>query len=309
MFVAQPIAQPVRNITLLCTAMSKKVFAITSSHRSKSHYYRYRSSLVGVCASLILIILAIIGALPSLWKKKESTSNHKRSRQDNTAEAMEQTITYVEVPSNRSDVKRYKATYHSTNEPISIQSWMTLVSSNTPSGIQASTILSNIIASSPYPSILFETPGTSLQTSSSDQFEFALINEPALQRFAESSPDRYAFNEHFETCLQKSNGVDKKTVCSFANLGGDASLVSPLPQPNVKDEYYSHLAIFVRNAPKEQISEFWREAATTHLDVLKQRRRDNNTKTTWFSTNGMGVSWLHLRIDSWPKYYSYTPFK
>ena len=123
--------------------MSKKVFAITSSHRSKSNYNRYRSSLLfGVGASLILIILAIIGALPSLWKKKESTSNHKRSRQDNTAEAMEQAITYVEVPSNRSDVKRYKATYHSTNEPISIQSWMTLVSSNYSSGI-----LSKIISS------------------------------------------------------------------------------------------------------------------------------------------------------------------
>ena len=271
--------------------MSKKVFAITSHRSNKSQYNRYRSLLVG---SLILIILAIIGSLrpsPSQWKKidKESILNHKRSRHDSTAEAMEQTVKYTEVPSNRSDVKRYKAMYQSTNEPISIQSWMTLVSSNTPSGIQASTNLSNIISSSPYPSILFETPGTSFQTCS-DQFEFALINQPALQRFAEGSPDRYAFDKHFNKCLQRSNGVEKKVVCSFENLGGDAILVSPLPQPNVKDEYYSHLAIFIRNAPKEQISEFWREAATTHLDVLKQRSRDNNAKTTWFSTNGMGVA-------------------
>ena len=266
--------------------MSKKVFAITPHRSNKSSQYNRNrsSSLVGIGAFLILIIIAIISAL--------STLNHKRSRHDNTAEAMEQTVKYTEVPSNRSDVKRYKAMYQSTNEPISIQSWMTLVSSNTPSGIHASTNLSNIISSSPYPSILFETPGTSLQTCDSYQFEFALINQPALQRFAEGNPDRYAFDEHFNKCLQRSNGVEKKeVVCSFENLGGDAKLVSPLPQPNVKDEYYSHLAIFVRNAPKEQISEFWREAATTYLDVLKQRSRDNNNaKTTWFSTNGMGVA-------------------
>jgi len=48
---------------------------------------------------------------------------------------------------------------------------------------------------------------------------------------------------------------------------------TPLLQPNVKDEYHSHLAIFVRNAPQEQISEFWRVAATTQLDILKKAKQ------------------------------------
>jgi hypothetical protein len=29
----------------------------------------------------------------------------------------------------------------------------------------------------------------------------------------------------------------------------------------------------------------------------------------WISTIELGVSWLHVRIDSTPKYYHYTPYK
>ena len=29
----------------------------------------------------------------------------------------------------------------------------------------------------------------------------------------------------------------------------------------------------------------------------------------WVSTSGLGVSWLHIRIDTRPKYYSYAPFR
>jgi hypothetical protein len=29
----------------------------------------------------------------------------------------------------------------------------------------------------------------------------------------------------------------------------------------------------------------------------------------WLSTAGMGVSWLHVRLDSSLKYYGYKPFK
>ena len=211
-------------------------------------------------------------------------------------------IKYIEVPSGREDVKRY-----STEQPITIHDWMSLVSTSSPLGIEAAADLTDIIlSSSPYASVLFETPGTTLQSSSSDQFEFALVNQPALQRFAEGMPDKMAFDEHFNTCKK----IEKdKTVCSFANLGGDAELVSPLPQSNNDDKTCSHLAIFIRNAPRDQVTEFWKLAASTYLNVLKQKNELDKDAKTWFSTNGMGVSWLHLRIDSRPKYYSYGPFK
>lgn len=102
---------------------------------------------------------------------------------------------------------------------------------------------------------------------------------------------------------------DKSTVCSFTNLGGDATLVSPVPPSgdgHDNDASYSHLAIFVRTAPKSQVADFWKLAATTYLGVLKKKQ---SVEKSWFSTNGMGVAWLHLRIDDRPKYYSYAPYK
>jgi hypothetical protein len=187
---------------------------------------------------------------------------------------------------------------------------MTLVASKSEQGINAASDLSEIISSSGYESILFETMGTSWDASDTTPFEFAMVNEPALKRFAERAPDRFAFEEHFSKCMNEYSNHDesdgrknKPTVCSFENLGGDARMVSPLPQKNVDDANYSHLAAFVRNAPSNQVMEFWTLGAAQYLDVLKQREGKS-----WFSTNGMGVAWLHLRLDSQPKYYSYDPF-
>lgn len=49
-----------------------------------------------------------------------------------------------------------------------------------------------------------------------------------------------------------------------------------------------------------------KKAASTYLNVLKQKNELDKDVKTWFSTNGMGVSWP---VDSRPKYYSYGPFK
>ena len=43
------------------------------------------------------------------------------------------------------------------------------------------------------------------------------------------------------------------------------------------------------------------------VGAAMQRRL--NTKPVWLSTAGAGVSWLHVRLDDWPKYYGYTPYR
>ena len=217
------------------------------------------------------------------------------------------TVQYIQVPSGRGDVQRYAAQDITTGESISIQDWLTMVSStDSTTGINAAFDLSSIIASAPFASILFETPGTSWAASSTTPFEFALVNQPALRVFAEGNADRNAFAEHFDVASRQDEKMH--AVCSFPNLGGDATLVSPLPPTDEtnNDASYSHLAIFVRNAPKSQVAEFWKLAAATYLRVLKTKQP---SEKSWFSTNGMGVAWLHLRIDDRPKYYSYQPFK
>ncbi|HLR31307.1 MAG TPA: hypothetical protein VK074_02380, partial [Fodinibius sp.] len=46
----------------------------------------------------------------------------------------------------------------------------------------------------------------------------------------------------------------------------------------------------------EQRDALWRITAEETLDAIGEEPR-------WLSTNGMGVFWLHMRIDRRPKYY------
>ena len=100
----------------------------------------------------------------------------------------------------------------------------------------------------------------------------------------------------------------KPTVISFLNLGKDALLVVPRAMHKEKVvavDTYAHLAAFVRHAPAQQVDEFWKvlgESIAKRLDVV-------SPKKMWVSTSGLGVSWLHARLDSIPKYYGYMPYK
>lgn len=268
--------------------------------------------------SILLTIGSIVVFSTVLWKRQRGTTTHRTRSGMQPPEKIEMNaINYVEVPSGRGDVKRYAATQRSSGDPISIRSWMASVSSDSPEGAKAASDLTDIISSSSYASVLFETPGACWNSSGEDRFEFALVNEPALRRFAENNPDRYSFAEHFDACRKKERRAwfaprkksEEDVVCSFANLGGDALLVAPLPTKNADDSHYSHLAIFSREAPRGQVAAFWRLGARRYLERLRRNHERDPNVRTWFSTNGMGVSWLHLRLDGRPKYYSYGPFK
>jgi hypothetical protein len=120
--------------------------------------------------------------------------------------------------------------------------------------------------------------------------EFVLIEAPLLARFP---PERAPFDEHF----RRAPGED---VIVFPNLGGDAVMVVPCPRG--PDEHYPHLAVFLRNAPKDQVRALW-------LRTAEEMLRHVGDRPTWLSTAGGGVAWLHVRLDSRPKYYSHTPYR
>jgi hypothetical protein len=94
--------------------------------------------------------------------------------------------------------------------------------------------------------------------------------------------------------------VDKQHPGRDHNLGGDATLIVPREQADVA--CYPHLAAFVRGAPLTQQHDLLQKTGA----ALAQRLRDT---PIWVSTSGLGVSWLHVRLDSRPKYYTYTPYK
>jgi hypothetical protein len=89
-------------------------------------------------------------------------------------------------------------------------------------------------------------------------------------------------------------------VVSFENLGADAVLVVPCPISDSGN--YSHIAAFHRSAPGEQQHAFWQAVASTVLQRL-------GNEPLWLSTAGGGVDWLHVRLDSRPKYYRYAPWR
>lgn len=206
-----------------------------------------------------------------------------------TMTACPEKIQYRKVSSD-DDITRYAA--YCKKEPVSIEAWTTSLAANTD---QAEPIM-QIIQQSPYVAVCFETKGCNAQNWGDKQFEFVLVNVPQLQSFAESTPDANAFSEHF--------GCSTPEGCAFANLGNSAQLIAPKPMGKTPLTAYSHLAAFCRGAPHDQVATLWSLAAKEY-----QQRITSFDKTTWFSTAGMGVAWLHFRLDDRPKYYRYTEFK
>jgi len=147
-----------------------------------------------------------------------------------------------------------------------------------------------VLADAPYCAYLWETPPIT-RHSSTRAVEFVLVDSPQLAR---SVPDPHAFASHFEAT---DSGEE---VAVFPNLGGDAFLVAPTPLAPLKA--YPHLAAFVRTAPTEQQHKFWQTVGSTFADRLGAR-------PLWLSTNGLGVAWLHARLDTRPKYYTFRPYR
>ena len=94
----------------------------------------------------------------------------------------------------------------------------------------------------------------------------------------------------------------------FPNLGADATLIVPTVIDGVKDHAsYAQISYFVRSSDPAllgQQSAIWRVMADVLLD-----RMAGTSEPVWVSTDGGGVSHLHLRLDSEPKYYKHESFK
>ena len=79
------------------------------------------------------------------------------------------------------------------------------------------------------------------------------------------------------------------------------------PCERAERAHYGHLAAFVRGsiAPAQHAA-LWRKVANELRRTLAARGEGT---ATWLSTEGSGVPWLHVRLDSRPKYYHYHPYR
>ena len=142
----------------------------------------------------------------------------------------------------------------------------------------------------------FETPPMNRNSANVNNFEFVLLETHGLA----TRPDPGPFLSHFNKL------PPSQSVAVFQSLGKDATLVAPKPPLDKSDyKYYGHLATFMQNPDKSQLKEFWQKVGETGLELMKK----DPTKPIWMSTSGRGVSWLHLRFDTRPKYYQHEPYK
>jgi len=147
-----------------------------------------------------------------------------------------------------------------------------------------------LLKDSPFSGYRWETPAIT-ETTMDRPFEFVLINTP---EFAARATDTHAFAQFFTADARDSG------IVTFANLRGDATLI--VPSPRASDTAYGHIAAFVRNAPQAQVHAIWRA-------IGAQVQSQICAKPLWLSTAGGGVAWLHVRLDSRPKYYGHVPYK
>jgi hypothetical protein len=145
-----------------------------------------------------------------------------------------------------------------------------------------------LLAEAAAPAYFWEHPALCDRTLDAEA-EFVLLDAPAL---AAERADPRAFEARFAAA------GDAK-VAVFRNLGGDALLLAPCPRGW---SGYPHLAAFVRAAPAAQVRALWRETARAFARLA-------GAEPVWLSTSGLGVPWLHLRFDRFPKYYQHVAYR
>jgi len=254
----------------------------------------------------------------------KGSSSHEKQKRTKTQSTI---IRYESIEVDEPNVVRYSAYYvddnnenSSTGKTVSVTDWIELMSGQ--DSYELTTNLTEILRRSKFKAYRFETPGISSDTASNTSFEFVLVEDNYLARFA-STPDPNVFAEYLSPslCNNNNNNDNNKPEqqqrlppagCVFENLGGDAVLVAPTDwelSSSSSSTYSGHLANFIRGASDEQIISLWRLVAETLKERLLFKTSPVNTKPLWFSTAGTGVAWLHFRLDSQPKYYLYQPFK
>ena len=143
------------------------------------------------------------------------------------------------------------------------------------------------LRSAPFDAYCWECPPITVQ-SSSRPFECVFVSSPMLTWMP---PDPEPFSEYFRPDCE---------VVDFESLGKDAWLVAPCP--GAQGSNYSHLASFAATATESQQSALWSATGA----ALERRIA---ARPIWLSTAGGGVAWLHVRLDTRPKYYRHAAYR
>lgn len=168
----------------------------------------------------------------------------------------------------------------------------------------------SLLASSSFEAYFWEVPPVNSATFARTPYEHTLVRN----RWGFQPADSSDFAQHLEGACARG-----ESCVAFPNLGRDAMLVAPCDQagppparardhgtlyersrgPVDAESAYGHLGAFARGASPAQAAAFWARVGATYEALAAQRAE----RPVWLSTEGSGVPWLHVRLDSRPKYY------
>ena len=159
--------------------------------------------------------------------------------------------------------------------------------------------LTSLLRESPYKAFFFESRPFTAVTADTQAYEFVLVETSFFDEGGGAGEvDLETFRGHFVPCAEYG-------AVGFSSLGGDAQLVAPCPSHEDKAAY-AHLAAFARRAPAQQQRALWSRTAEELRSLLSSSR---GGEPLWLSTSGKGVAYLHVRVDSRPKYYTFPEYK
>lgn len=208
-----------------------------------------------------------------------------------------------------------------TGDRLSVRTVLHSLASS--SSTTTTTHLLHTLQAFPFPAAFWEFPplSSSILANEDVPFEFVLVKAPAL-----ASPSFKADPQPFAEYLEKSGEED---VCVFANLGRDATLVVPTcrvekacgdgddeggdsskkEETSVSMNEYAHLLSFLRgtHVPEAQKLRLLQRVAQVTLEKCHENEQQED-KLVWLSTSGLGVSWLHVRVEDQPKYYQHLNY-
>jgi len=279
-----------------------------TNRRKQSSVIRFQSKHCMLVSGFIIFLLYFV---KPFYRNTSLSNNNIRCQtsSDNSLTETKIEVKYEIVEDVHDTYLRFEAFYkyldNSRNggdewNQLSIQQWVQLLSVKDGQSVRlANELTQAIVESCPtYDAFFFETKGTSSKNAFEKQFEFVLVNAPSLYRFAEGSPNPDAFKEY---CTSS----EVTLVCSFWNFGKDAMLIAPVHKDEKDLKIYSHMAAFLRGASHEAKNQMWSRVTNKYLEIMKQW----DGKSVWLSTSGLGVAWLHFRLDQKPKYYTFKEFK
>ena len=146
----------------------------------------------------------------------------------------------------------------------------------------------HFLAEHTFSALYWEHPG--LRTSLLNHpYECVVLISTSLDR---RSLNQDAFADFFQT---------EELVTNFDNLGKNARLIVPTPTGEVN--HYKHLAKFLRADKSPQQHALFQQIGQLMLQKIHPE------KTIWLNTAGNGVIWLHVRLDSRPKYYKTQAYR